>query len=148
MKTTFKYNLQGLIGKMDDKIFYYHSGKREVYVRSYVKPKSNPAALRMRSVMLNLRLIQPSAAYVRDLKDYLILYNRLPENKNAQVITWMNLYLKIMFGMQRIFPEVDLATLTREQIFLSHLPCISVCEAVSAKLLPVVRNYQRLTSEL
>lgn len=148
MKTTFKYNLQGLTGKMDDRIFYYHPGKREVYVRRYVKPERNPPAARLQTVMQNLKLIQPSAAYIRDLKDYLILYNKLSENQNAQVITWMNLYLKIMFGMQKIFPEVDLSTLSREQIYMQQLPCRSVCEAVSAKLLPAVRNYRRLTSLL
>lgn len=148
MKTTFKYNLQGLTGKMDDKIFYYHPGKREVYVRSYVRAKRNPSAEKMQTVMQNLKLIQPSAAYIRDLKDYLILYNKLRKNQNAKLITWMNLYLKIMFALQKKYSEVDLTTLSREQIYRQQLPCRSVCEAVLAELLPAVRNYHGLTAQL
>jgi len=53
-----------------------------------------------------------------------------------------------MWMLARINPEVDLATLTRDDIFTLDLPCISVKRAVEAGLLPRVKGYETLISSI
>ncbi|NLM90621.1 MAG: hypothetical protein GX179_05475, partial [Candidatus Cloacimonetes bacterium] len=43
-------------------------------------------------------------------------------------------------------PEIDLKTLTRQQIFADNLPCKSIKSAVEAGILPPVNGYERMTA--
>jgi hypothetical protein len=49
-----------------------------------------------------------------------------------------------MYALAKAMPEIDLGTLTREEIYQQDLPCISIKRAVEAGLLEKVDNYQRL----
>lgn len=44
--------------------------------------------------------------------------------------------------------NINLVTLTREQIEIGDLPCRTVKQAVEAGFIPVVRDYEWLTHEL
>jgi hypothetical protein len=49
-----------------------------------------------------------------------------------------------MANMAKLYPEIDLKTITREQIYQENLPCISVKKAVEAGVLPQVNGYERM----
>jgi len=145
MKARFKLSPIGLTGKIDDKIFYYHPRLQTILVRTYTKPNHNPSAERMQLIMANLKLIQPSAGYKRNLKDYLIQYNNLADADYKPVTCWVNLYLKLMFAMAKANPELDLTTLSRNQIQEHSRPCRSIKSSIEAGLLPLVRYYLKYT---
>ena len=144
MKVHYKKAMCGYSGTSDDAVYYYHPRLELSLVREYVKPKGSSSNVRIKAVMANLKLIQPSEGFKQNFKDYLIRYNDLKDNQNKLMLTWNNLYLKMLYAMEKVYPEVDLTTLTREQIYVQGLPCQSVKTAVEACLLPFVRGYESL----
>ncbi|MBM4399293.1 MAG: hypothetical protein FJ041_03050 [Candidatus Cloacimonetes bacterium] len=143
MKAYFKNLLSGLSGVLDDKILYYHSVLEVCLLRSKPEFEPNSRTERLKQIMQNLQGINPSAEYKQNFKDYLIQYNNLKANKHKRLISWSNLYLKMFYAMQKALPEVDLLTITREQIEMQNLPCKTVKNAIDAGLLPKVNDYQR-----
>lgn len=146
MKVRFKQYQNGLTGKIDDKVFYYDNRTQTIFARDYTKPSHNPGADRLKAIMANLKLIHPSEGYKQNFKDYLIAYNKLKQNREKPAHIWNNLYLKMLFNMAKTNPSVDLATLTRQQIYEQNLPCQSVKSAIEAGLLPSVKGYERYRS--
>jgi len=148
MKINYKRAMCGFSGTQDDAIYYYHPRLELSLMRKYVVPKETAANRRIKAVMANLKLINPSAEYRQDFRDYLIRYNNLKEPQHKLMLTWNNLYLKMLYAMEKAVPEADLTTLSREQIEGDDLPCISVKRAVEAGLLPIVRGYQYLNKDI
>ncbi len=146
MKVHYKKSLCGYSGTSDDAVYYYHSRLQLSLVREYVKPRESNPNRRIKAVMANLKLIAPSAGYKQNLKDYLIRYNAMKENQNKLMLTWNNLWLKMLNALEKANPAVDLTTLSRAQIYTEDLPCKSVKTAVEAGLLPAVQNYQNLNN--
>jgi hypothetical protein len=144
MKVHYKKAICGYSGTTDEAVYYYHPQLNLSLVREYVRPKDSSATDRIKAVMANLKLIQPSAGYKQNLKDYLLQYNRLKDYQHKPMLTWNNLFVKMMFALEKAFPEVDLTTLARTQITELDLPCHSVKSAVEAGLLPEVDNYSHL----
>lgn len=141
MKVRFKHRVTGLTGKLDGLVYFYNQQLDVIVARKHTIPAHNPSALRMKEVMENMKLINPSEGYRQNFRDYLILYNAQPEGREHPVCNWTNLYLKMMYAMAKKIPGIDLATLTREQIYLQELPCLCLKDAIEAGLLPAVRNY-------
>jgi hypothetical protein len=148
MKVKFKRNISSISGKVEDEVYYYNRALHETIMRSYTKPERNPMAERYKLIMANLKLINPSEGFKRDIRDYLVLYNRLKVTECKPVISWMNIYLKMLFAMEKGYPGIDLATLTREQIEQENLPCKNVKAAIESGLLPLVRGYEWLTNDI
>jgi len=142
MKVHYKKAMCGYSGTSDGAVYYYHPGLELSLVRDYVKPRESNQNQRVKAIMANLKLILPSDGYKQNFKDYLLSYNKMKEHQNKLMLSWNNLYMKMMFAMEKAYPEIDLTTLTREQIFAEDLPCQSVKRAVEANLLPVVDGYQ------
>ncbi|HQP62758.1 MAG TPA: hypothetical protein PK713_01745, partial [Candidatus Cloacimonas sp.] len=88
--------------------------------------------------------LQPSEVYKNDLRLYLLRHNGLKANRYKQLRSWVNLYHLLMANMAKLYPEIDLKTITREQIYQENLPCISVKKAVEAGVLPQVNGYERM----
>jgi len=143
MKVRLKWGLGSFSGYMDEAVFIHNRHTGLCYMRKYVHPERNPSADRMKLVMANLKLIQPSLGYKRNFLDYTISYNELKENEHRHMQCWNNLYMKVLFAMQKTISGVDLATLTKQDIHDQNLPCISVKAAIEAGLLPVVKDYKR-----
>lgn len=144
MKAQFDYGFKGMSGKRDESIFYYHPGCKVCLVRALPKFEPNERTEMLKNVMANLKNLNPSLGYKQDFKDYLIRYNDLKENRGNQAITWSNLFVKMLYKMAKDNPEIDLLTLSREQIETQNLPCKTVKAAIEAGLLPVVTGYERL----
>jgi len=92
----------------------------------------------MAAISRNLKAQNPAPEFVNDLKIYAALYRDAPLNGQ-------NVYIKLMYALARTY-DVDLSTLTREQITEQELPCATVNQAVEAGLLPPVQGYERLTA--
>jgi len=143
MKVHFNWGVKGFSGYKDRAVFYYTERLGQGYMRSFTYPSRNPSAERTKLVMANLKLIQPSQDYRLNFFDYMLAYNDLRDLCKRPMLCWNNLYIRMLYAMQKSTPGIDLATLTREDIYEQNLPCISVKSAIEAGLLPEVKNYQR-----
>lgn len=146
MKVRYKKAMCGYSGTVDEAVYYYHPGLDENLMREYVRPQTSMSNLRLKDIMANLKLLAPSAGFKQNLKDYLLAYKNMKEHKGENLLTWNNLFLRMMFALEKAYPGVFLTTLTREQIYAEDLPCQSVKRAVEAGLLPQVEGYQRLNN--
>ena len=147
MKVKFQYGLAGYTGKADGLVFCYNRRLGRVYARKNVPPKLVENH-HQRGSITNLHSLQPSIGFKNDLRLYLLRYNGLPENADKTMYSWVNIYLKMMYQMAKLYPETDLEHLTRDYIYTNNLPCSSVKRAVEAGLLPKVRDWEQLDQTL
>lgn len=145
MKAFLKNQFKGYSGKMEGCVAYYHPVREVFLVRSLPVFVPNARTQKMHDIMVNLKQLNPSAAYKRDFKDYLFQYNQLEENRSRRLVCWSNIYLKLLYAMQKAVPNVDLLTLSRAQIEKEDLPCRTLKAAIDAGLLPRVEGYARFT---
>jgi hypothetical protein len=148
MKVLFKNMVNGFTGKADGSVIYYSRRLNRCFVRRRPIYKDHPRHQPWKEIMKNLGRIQPSDGYKDDLTWYLELYNQLKQNKFTPVHSWNNLFIKLLFAMAKQYPDIDLSTITRDDIISRELPCMSVNRAIDAGLLPEVKNYVRFTNEL
>ena len=135
--------INGYYGKADDSIIYYIRKTNSFYIRRRPHIERGANQNNFRSIMANLQSLYPDYYYKQDMSFYLELYIQLPQNKYGAVISWCNLFMKLMFTMAGTLPGIDLKTLTKADIYANNLPCISVKSAVEAGLLPIVKGYER-----
>jgi hypothetical protein len=147
MKVVFKNMINGYVGLADDLIFYYHPRLNRILARR--KPVSRLTAHKVYfgNVSRNLMSLDPSQDYVNDLKTYAERTYNVPEFGGIRPL-WNNLYMKLMYGLKALYPDIDLLNLTRATIYAVNMPCITVKRAVEAGLLPPVRNYEQLTNSI
>ena len=138
MEVVFKNILKAYSGKCDGLVYYYNSRLDRVLCRRHVIPRQNTHNRRMAAISRNLKALNPAPEFVNDLKIYAALYRDAPLNGQ-------NVYIKLMYALARTY-DVDLSTLTREQITELELPCATVKQAVEAGLLAPVPGYERLTA--
>ncbi len=60
--------------------------------------------------------------------------------------TWPNVFMKVMRATMKSYPDLDLKTLTREDIITMNLPCRSIYESISARYLEKVRDDDKLVN--
>ena len=144
MKVYFKYGLTGYTGKSDDLVFCYNRISGIAYTRKRVYPRLTEENARLGNIAHNIFALKPSEAYKDDLRLYLLRYNGLKQNRYKRLRSWVNLYNLLMANMAKLYPEIDLKTITREQICQDNLPCINVKRAVETGILPPVNGYERM----
>lgn len=148
MRVAFKNMINGYTGKADDSIIYYVRRTNGFYIRRRPQVKLGNNQNSFRQIMLNLGMLEPDFYYKQDLGFYLELYNQLPANKYGSVMTWNNLFMKVMFSMAKTVPDIELSTITKQEIYDRELPCLSVNRAIDAGLLPMVKGYKRFNNEI
>ena len=144
MKVKFKNMLHGYVGKADEMIYYMDGRTGNIYARKSFKFKNHSGQAPFRTAQKQIYALQPAQEYQYNLRDYCASYNLLPENREKQLFTWCQVYNKLMWAMQKALPgQVDLKTITREQIAAQNLPCRTLKATIEAGLLPRVGGYQR-----
>ncbi|HNX01230.1 MAG TPA: hypothetical protein PLE74_06960 [Candidatus Cloacimonadota bacterium] len=149
MKVQLKNMVQGFTGSVDGLIYYTDKRTGKVYVRKSFQFKDHSGQPAFRNVQRQIYKLYPTKDYQYDLKDYCASYNALPENAAKPVFSWCHIYNKMMWNMQKLFPDkVDLKKITREQVYKECLPCISLKSAIEAGILPVVHGYERWDAKI
>ena len=149
MKATRANLLGEFTGKLDGLIYYRRRSNSKLYVRRQWQFENHPHHPTFARVQRAIFALQPSEGYKSNLKDYLLRYNQLPENEGRQAQYWGNLYVKLMFAMQKAMPDtVELACISRQQIVAQNLPCRTLMAAIEAGLLPQVKGYARFDAVL
>lgn len=142
MKVKYSQRFKGFTGKSDGLIYYFDKKSGVTLARKEFTFQNHPGQPPFRSAQKQIYTIQPDKFYIYNLQDYLIAYNNLPQNELKPLRSWTNVYNKIMFAMQKALPgQVDLKTITREQIYDQNLPCKTLKAAIDAGLLPKVKGY-------
>lgn len=148
MKTRFQYGLPGFSGKVGELTYCYDRRSGTVYARRYRYPKLKDNHHRMGRIAQNLFALRPSEEFKHDCRNYANAYARGKSPRQARIGTWSNCYLHLMYALSRAYPQIDLESLGREQIYAQDLPCISIKRAVEAGLLDPVPDYQRMGGTL
>jgi hypothetical protein len=147
MKVVFKQMIGGYTGTVDGVIFYWDPRLQRILARSVPKVRITQNHIDFGNIARNLMGIGPTERYKDDLRTYAERTWKLPEFGGSRP-NWNNLYMKVMYGLRKLDPSLDLKTLSRAYIQYHDLPGRTVRRAVEAGLLPEVRGYQELDSEL
>ncbi len=149
MKVKLSHGISALSGKKDSVVYCYSKESDAVYSRGYVKPDESVANVSFTAIQKNLWNLHPSEEYKNDLRRYIEVFNRVRPRRLAPMHKWTNLYVLMLFEMQRRMPQqVNLATLTREQIIEQDLPCRSVAAAVQGNLILPVAGWEEMNAQL
>ena len=133
-------------GSSEGMVYYYNKRLGKMIARKWVKPKTTAANRRLGTISRNLKNLQPSEGYIKDLRVYIALYDYSPGERHY--MSWQNVYLTLMYSLAKQNPAVDLLTINREQITSDNLPCKCVKDAIEAGLLREVNGYEKLTQEI
>lgn len=143
MKATVKEGIKGFTGTLDGAVYYYHPRLKRTLMRRLPKMPRQPQNDDYASIARQIKELNPSAAYRYDFKTYLVALR--DHDETAAYPSWYSLFVKMLWAMRAKYPgQVDLKTITREQIHTQELPCRSVKTAVEDGLLPAVPGSQYL----
>lgn len=149
MKVKLEIPVRGLSGNTGGMIYYYDRRSGLTLGRRKFTFKNHPQHPGFRQIQKQIYAIKPSQGYIYNLKDYIYSYNFMPGNELQMMRTWTNLFNRIMYNLAKTLPaQVDLATITRQQIYDQSLPCITVKTAVEAGLIPAVDGYERYDKQI
>jgi len=144
MKVRFQWGMPALSGKAGDIVFCLHKRSGKIYARKRKKPSLSENHHKMGAVARNLFALKPTEAFKNDCRIYADKLGKLSRSRGTE--NWSNCYIRLMYSLAKARPELDLASLSRAQIYEQDLPCISIKRAVEAGLLVPVRDYERLTA--
>jgi len=148
MKAYVKLMLPGFTGNMDDVVIYYNSHLNKYIARRKVIPKYTPSNEIIKEIFAFSKRIELSEGYLNDCREYIRQFNRKNRRQNRAMNTWPNVFMKVMRATMKSYPDLDLKTLTREEIIARNLPCSSIYDSINAGYLEKVRNYAKLTSPI
>jgi hypothetical protein len=146
MKAKVKLALPGYTGKMDDMVIYFNSKLNCLVSRRYVKPAFTPSNNNFKAAVKLAKTLGISEGYLEDCRKYVTLYNSKNRRHGRSLSCWTNMFVRILLRLKQQFPELDLSSLTRQQILDSGYPCRTLAEAVEAGLLEKVNGYSLLVN--
>lgn len=154
MKTYFKNLIQAYQGKCDGLVYYYNPRLKRFVARQHVIPRASESNRRLAAIARNLKALDLADGYKGDFKVYTGLFNRKSATDRGQFNNWYNAFTKMMWSLAArhaadpALPDLDLETLTRDEIYGQDLPCVSVKRAVEAGLLEPVTGSELLSRTL
>ncbi|OQC48811.1 MAG: hypothetical protein BWX57_01172 [Tenericutes bacterium ADurb.Bin024] len=144
MKAYVKLMLPGFTGNMDDVVIYYNSHLNKYIARRKVIPKYTPSNDIIKDIFAFAKRIELSEGYLNDCREYIFQFNRKNRRQNRAMSTWPNVFMKVMRATMKSYPDLDLKTLTREEIIAMNLPCRNIFESVKAGYLEKVPKHETM----
>jgi hypothetical protein len=148
MKAKVKLALPGYAGNMDDMVIYYNTRLNCLVARRKVTPKSTPSNACFRAAVRLAKTLGLSEGYIGDCRGYVLLYNRQNKRKGRSLNAWTNVFIRLLLGVAKQYPELDLATLTKQEIISQGYPCSTIRQGVEAGLLEKVNGFRELTAQM
>jgi hypothetical protein len=145
MKVQLDLITKALIGKVGKLVFYLIPKSNVLLARAYKKPKYNITNknLGQKSTNLSRFYHSVSAGYHADLVYYATQLNVATVGQPC-VYNAYNVFVKMMYSLKQLYPEIDLKTITPQQVIDDGLPIVTLCQAVENEVLPTVPNYDVL----
>ncbi|MDP8231899.1 MAG: hypothetical protein P9L91_04425 [Candidatus Zophobacter franzmannii] len=149
MKVNLDLIGRALIGKIGKLVFYKYKKSDVLLARAWVKPRRTINNDNLSSISTNLSSCYNTATvdYRNDLINYATQLNLATVGENC-IYNAYNCFVKMMYAMNRLYPAIDLKTITADDIVFYELPAISVRMAVENDLLPRVRYIDGLGHEI
>ena len=144
MKAYVKLMLPGFTGNMDDVVIYYNSHLNKYIARRKVIPKYTPSNDIIKDIFAFAKRIELSEGYLKDCREYIFQFNRKNRRQGRAMSTWPNAFMKVMRATIKAYPDLDLKTLTREEIIAMNLPCRNIFESVKAGYLEKVPKHETM----
>ena len=144
MKPKVKMNIPKLDGNEEKYVTYYSPHLDKYISRRKVIPKPSAANAIMKEIFDFAKRIIISEEYKEDCRKYIQRYNREYHSQGKPMSTWPNVFLKIMRATLKDYPDLDLKTLSKEDIVKQILPCRSIASAIEAGYLKKVRDWRKL----
>ncbi len=148
MKAKVKLMLPGFTGNMDDVVIYYNAHLNKYIARKKVMPTFTPDNQIVKDIFAFARRIELSEGYLNDCRKYIKLFNSKNRRHGRAMSTWPNVFLKVMRKMINEHLDIDIKTLTREEIIEKNLPCRNIAAAIEAGYLEKVRGHSILINGL
>ena len=111
-------------------------------------PKYTPSNDIIKDIFAFAKRIELSEGYLKDCREYIFQFNRKNRRQGRAMSTWPNVFMKVMRATMKSYPDLDLKTLTREEIIAKNLPCRSIYESINVGYLEKVRGYDKLNNVL
>jgi hypothetical protein len=139
MKAKFIKGISGLSGKLDEMVYCLDKKSGTVWVREYVKPEETEQNHKVGSAARNFGVFKSAVSpdYLNDLKDYADRYNLSTMGKCSRLNSFTAL-MKALYSLKILIPEVDLLTITPEEVVANEYPLRTVQEAIDYGLLPEI----------
>ena len=148
MKIRTRHKVLKPKSKQDGLVYCSYRNGELIIARRYVYPKLSEQNSSFAARNKNLFQLKPSDGYKANCRAYLRGYINTAPGQEKPILSWNNLYVKLMSALAKQYPGINLCTLTREEIFAQQLPCITIKKAVEAGLLPRVKGWNRLSNEM
>lgn len=152
MKVKLKHSVGSFSGhfKADNLIYWTVKRTGLCFSRVYAKPELVENHHRFGQINNNLtdfyHHISPD--YKRDLAAYTSFYKSEFVGMGDSVPTVFGFFKKMMYALGKKYPEIDLATLTIDDIMKHEYPVRTIAEAMRNELLPKVETYGELESSI
>lgn len=145
MQVTFTNLIKAYSGKCDGLVYLYNRRLNRIIARRMPIFKPHAGTERMASVARNLKSLMLSPDYVSDLKLYTEMHRM--QYPNDSLYTWTNLFSKLMWSLAKQY-QIDLATISREQISSQNLPCFTLKAAAEAGLIKSISSYDKFVAPM
>ncbi|HPF08315.1 MAG TPA: hypothetical protein PL020_01115 [Candidatus Cloacimonadota bacterium] len=144
MKAKVKLALPGFAGNMNDLVIYCNRQLDKLIARKKAIPPVTPDPGVMKDAFALARRISLSDAFKQDCRSYIRAYNTHFRRNGYKLSAWSNVWLRILRGLLKREPEVELRSLSRSD--LHALGCGSISSAVDSGLLDKVPGYASMAS--
>ncbi|HNX00495.1 MAG TPA: hypothetical protein PLE74_02560 [Candidatus Cloacimonadota bacterium] len=152
MKVKLNHSVGSFSGHFKaDKLIYWTVKRTGLcFGRAYAEPKLVENHHRFGQVNNNLTNFYHNISpdYKRDLAAYTAFYKTEFVGMGDRVPTVFGFYKKMMYALGKRFPEIDLATLTIEDVVMREYPIVTIAEAMKSDLLPKVDTYGELGNKI
>jgi hypothetical protein len=150
MKVKFKGSIRGMrgINRKEDLVYCnYNKGQLNV-VRTLPKREATEQNVAFGKITTNLHnlYITISPEYKRNMSIYAIFLSQLPGVFRKP--SGYALFIRMMWALRNRYPEIDLETITREDILNNEYPIRSVVEAMQSGVLTHIAEAEMLVSTM
>ena len=132
-------------GRCDGLVYYYHPDLGRILARRTPRNRPNLSTQRFTEIAHRLRELNVSSGYKEDLRRYALLAR--VQIKDSRILNWMNVFYQLFWALSKAY-GIDLATISRDQIFSLDLPVTNLARAIEAGLLEPVSGWQEFTNQI
>ncbi len=153
-KFKFAPTIAGIIGTLGTGVYYRTNSSKFGLLRTWVMPKPSTSTALRGSYISNLSKVWNESATAEgkaDLATYGQKYKLLPvygEGLSVRTASGFAIWYKALYAYSEAVPQVDLSTLTAEDIALVGSNINTVAVLVANGYLPAVDGYELLTQSI
>jgi hypothetical protein len=152
MKTKFTNCVKAFYGKLKSQGLIhckYNQGSL-VITRKYPIVEIEEHHHKFGSTGKNLRALFHTLAseYIDDLKNYTALLSRITNLNEKLPATYYGVYVSMMWKLKKNFPEIDMLTITRDEILKQEYPIRSILEAMENNILMTIPEGKMLDKKI